>query len=159
MKSRIGIVFALIMSWYSNNCSAQIIEPATWSHEVSDADVKKGQVVELCFKVELDPSWYVYATDQDPNLGPLPTTVTFTGKGFELLGGPEPIKVITKYDGVWKGEVRIITESGGGFKQHIRILEDNPEIRAVINYTVCSMETGQCVMGEEELDIDLKALR
>ncbi|GAA3605067.1 protein-disulfide reductase DsbD family protein [Flavivirga amylovorans] len=131
---------------------AQILEPAKWSYTIQE---NSSQELELTFKVSLDDTWYVYATDQNPDLGPIPTTINLEGSGFKIIGEPKPIKVKTKYDEIWEGDTRVITESGGGFTQRIKVLEPNPKIKATINYTVCSMETGQCVFGEQEFDINL----
>ncbi|GAA3605023.1 hypothetical protein GCM10022396_22880 [Flavivirga amylovorans] len=136
----------------SFSIKAQILEPAKWFYTVQE---NSNQELELTFKVNLDDTWYVYATDQNPDLGPIPTSLELKGEGFKTIGEPKPIKVKIKYDAIWEGDTRVITESGGGFTQRIKVLEPNPKIKATINYTVCSMETGQCVFGEQEFDINL----
>ncbi len=136
----------------SLSVEAQILEPAKWSYIIQENSSKE---LELTFKVNLDDTWYVYATDQNPDLGPIPTSVKLEGSGFKNIGEPKPIKAKTKYDEVWEGDTRVITESGGGFIQRIKVLDPNLKIKATINYTVCSMETGQCVFGEQEFVIKL----
>ncbi|GAA3604988.1 protein-disulfide reductase DsbD family protein [Flavivirga amylovorans] len=148
MKYILTYLIALFLLSVSN---AQILNPADWTYQLS----KEDHELELQFKVKLDDTWYVYATDQDPDLGPIPTSLELKGEGFKKVGAPKPIKVKTKYDAIWEGDTRLITESGGGFTQRIKLLEANPKINATINYTVCSMKTGQCVFGEQEFNIKL----
>ncbi len=132
--------------------NAQILDPADW--EFSQLDAKVGETQEVTLKVILDDSWYIYSNDQDPELGPKPTEITFAAHpSYELVEGLKPLKVKEKYDDIWEGNIRFIDESGGGFIQKIKVLKDNPVIRGTIVYSVCSMVTGQCVFPEEEFEI------
>ncbi len=135
----------------------QLLDPADWEVEVNSKTVLIGREAELCFTVRLDEGWYIYSPDQDPDLGPVPTSVELLkGKEFKIIGKPIPIKAIEKYDDIWEGTVRIIAESGGGFKQLIKVLGANPTIRGTISYTVCSEETGQCIFPEDDFEINIK---
>ncbi|GAA3605107.1 hypothetical protein Q4Q39_08935 [Flavivirga amylovorans] len=85
IKLRTFILGIILLGVFSLH--AQILEPAKWSYTIQE---NSSQEIELTFKVKLDDTWYVYATDQNPDLGP-----------------------------------------------------------------ICSMETVQCVFGEQEFDINL----
>ena len=131
---------------------AQILDPADWEYGKLTAQI--GETQELTLKVILEESWYIYSNDQDPDVGPKPTEVTFEPHAsYELVGNLKPLKVKEKYDDVWVGNVRYIDESGGGFVQKIKLLQPNPVIRGTIVYSVCSMETGLCIFPEEEFEI------
>ncbi|WP_208103850.1 protein-disulfide reductase DsbD family protein [Flagellimonas ochracea] len=148
MKYIIVSIFTLL----SLQVNSQLLDPADW--EFSSVTAKVGETQEIKLQVILDDSWYIYSNDQDTDLGPRPTEVIFERhSSYELLGELRPIKVKEKYDDIWEGNIRYIDESGGGFVQKIKILQDNPVIRGTIVYSACSMVTGQCVFPEEEFKI------
>ena len=127
--------------------------PAKWQFSVAENVVEIGQEATLRLEVELEDTWYIYSTDQDPEVGPLPTEIRFEPhESYALKGAPVPVKVKQKYDEVWLDSIRIVGESGGGFLQKIRILDQNPVIKGRIIYSVCSMETGLCVFPKENFD-------
>ena len=133
---------------------AQTLDPAVWEISSSKAGMAVGKETDLRFTIQLKEGWYIYAPDQDPDLGPVPTSVVFEeSDAFTPLGEPKPVKVKEKYDEVWEGTVRIIEESGGGFIQKIQVLKANPVIRGRIIYTVCSEKTGQCLFPEKEFEV------
>ena len=135
----------------------QLLDPANWEVKVKNGTVQIGKEAEVCFTVQLNKGWYIYSPDQDADLGPVPTSFELiNGKDFKIVGKPIPMKVIDKYDDVWEGTVRIIKESGGGFRQRIKVLEANPTIRGTISYTVCSEETGQCIFPDDDFEITIK---
>jgi len=132
--------------------SAQTSRVASW--EITGST--EGKETALRFTVDLEEGWYIYAPDQDPDLGPVPTSVIFEkSDAFTPVGMPKPFRVKEKYDEVWEGTVRIIEESGGGFTQTLQVLKANPVIRGRIIYTVCSEKTGQCLFPEKEFELTL----
>ena len=151
MKKQQIFTVLLLFIFPSVSVFSQVLKPARWTYETS----KAGDEIAIFFKVELDSGWYIYSPDQDPDLGPIPTSVNFEVKGYELMGKPEPFGVHTKYDTVWEGNIRIIEKSGGGFIQKIKVLQPDPVIRGKVVYTVCSEKTGQCFFPEEDFEITL----
>lgn len=158
MKRAKYLVFQLffVLSIYVGH--GQILEPAHWECSVDVGEgLAIGDVVSLIFKVDLDKGWYIYSPDQDPDLGPVPTSARFEESGsFKVIGKSAPIGVKEKYDDVWKGTVRIIDGSGGGFYQRIKVLKADFTMRGTIIYTACSEETGQCIFPEEDFEIHIK---
>ena len=127
--------------------------PARWQFSVAENRIKVGREATLRLEVELDDTWYIYSTDQDPEVGPLPTEIRFEPhKSYALVGAPVPVKMIQKYDEIWLDSIRIVEESGGGFLQKIRVLDENPVIKGKIIYSVCSMETGLCVFPKKDFE-------
>ena len=151
MKNR--MVHLLVL--FALQTNAQILDPADW--EITPIKAKKGEVQEITLKVILEDSWYIYSNDQDPEVGPKPTQIEFVPHpSYELVGELKPLRVKEKFDNVFMGPIRYIDETGGGFVQQIKVLQPNPVIRGTIIYSVCSMETGQCVFPEEEFEIKIK---
>jgi len=133
---------------------AQILEPAKWSHEASVKEVKIGDEVELIFKAVIDPDWYLYSSDFDPDLGPMLTEFEFIpNASYELIEGIIPIDPKEKYDEIWEGKIRYF-KGTGEFRQKIKILAVNPVIKGSYSYQVCSDIDGKCIPFDDEFTFD-----
>ncbi len=129
---------------------AQILEPAKWSYDVSNKEVQIGDEVELIFRAHIDPDWYLYSSDFDPDLGPMLTEFTFeTNSNYELVGEIVPVNPKKKYDEIWEGEVKYFTGIGE-FRQKIKITGENPIIKGSYSYQVCSDVDGKCIPFDDE---------
>ena len=130
--------------------SAQILEPAKWSYDVSEKEVKTGDEVELIFKALIDPDWYLYSSDFDPDLGPMLTEFTFEpNSNYELVGEIVPVNPRKKYEEIWEGEVKYF-KGIGEFRQKVKIIGENPVIRGSYSYQVCSDVDGKCIPFDDE---------
>lgn len=138
--------------FFCGTVTAQLLDPADW--RCTSDTIAIGGEGTIFLEVVLDEGWYIYSPDQDPDLGPVPTSVTFGEDGsYELVGGLVPIGAREKYDDVWEGTVRTISGSGGGLEQRIRVLRKGATVRGTISYTVCSERTGQCIFPEEDFEL------
>jgi len=147
MRKLFVLFFALII-W--DGLSAQILEPAKWSYDVSSTEVTVGDEVELIFKAVIDPDWYLYSSDFDPDLGPMLTEFEFLpNQNYELVDGIIPINPKEKYDEIWEGNIRYF-KSTGEFRQKIKITGDNPIISGTYSYQVCSDVDGKCIPFDDE---------
>lgn len=139
------VVFFIIHGLY-----AQILEPAEWSYDVSKKEVSPGDEVDLIFKAIIDPDWYLYSSDFDPDLGPMLTEFTFeANSSYELVGGIVPVDPKKKYDEIWEGEIKYF-KGTAEFRQKIKITGDNPIIRGSYSYQVCSDVDGKCIPFDDE---------
>ncbi len=133
---------------------AQILEPAKWSYDISMKEVKIGDEVDLIFKAIIDPDWYLYSSDFDPDLGPMLTEFEFIpNASYELVEGIIPIDPKEKYDEIWEGQIRYF-KGTGEFRQKIKILEDNPVIKGSYSYQVCSDVDGKCIPFDDEFTFE-----
>ncbi len=129
---------------------AQVQRHATWTHSFSKSEVKVGETVELIFKATITPGWYLYSSDFDADLGPTLTEITLTpDASFEKVGKLKPINPKKKYEEVWQGNVTYFTGKAE-FRQTVRILKENPTIKAAANYQTCSEISGLCVLGDND---------
>lgn len=145
---RVLLVFFLASTFSIS--SAQILEPAKWKLEVSKAEVKPGDELDLIFKAEIDKKWYLYSSDFDPDLGPLVTTFSFEpNESFELIGGIKPIGASKGYDSIFEGEYTYF-KGAAEFRQTVRILDEKPVISGTYEYQVCSDIDGRCINFEED---------
>ncbi len=132
---------------------AQILQPASWKVETSKSEVSVGDEIDIIFRAAIDPGWYLYSSDFDPDLGPMVTTFTFDPNGtYELVGGIRAIHPQKKYDEIFKGDVTYFKNTGE-FRQTVKILKTHPRISGKYSYQVCSDVSGQCIPFDESFTV------
>jgi thiol:disulfide interchange protein DsbD len=132
--------------------AAQLLEPTKLSTSVSPATAKVGDEVELIVNARIDPTWHLYATDFDPDLGPTVFTFTWTkNPAYELVGKPKSIGTKKKFDTVFKGDVTYF-ETTGQIRQRIKLLQPGAlTVQASVEYQTCTDADGRCIPGEGAL--------
>ncbi|MCA6078629.1 protein-disulfide reductase DsbD family protein [Fulvivirga sedimenti] len=139
------ILFSVLLISMHQSLFSQVLEPSKWEYDVSRSSVQAGEEIELIFKATIDPAWYLYSSDFDPDCGPMVTTFTFEpNAGFELVGELKAINPTEKYDDIFECNVRIFKKKGE-FRQTVKILSPEVIIRGNYEFQVCSDETGQCI--------------
>jgi len=129
---------------------AQILEPAVWNFEISSENVNVGEEVDLIFTATIDPKWYLYSSDFDPDLGPKVTTFIFDeNKSYSLVGDVKPDNPEEKYDDIFEGKVTFF-KGTGKFIQTIKLLQPQVKIEGIIDYQVCSDIDGRCIPFEQD---------
>lgn len=125
---------------------AAIPNPVIWASPVTDVtQARVGDEITLTLTADIESGWYVYSSDLDPNLGPIPTTFTFAPHpSYELIGGVEAVKPKKKYEDVWKGEVTYFVQKAT-FRQKIRLRTQDPVIEISGEYQTCNEQTGTCL--------------
>jgi thiol:disulfide interchange protein DsbD len=145
--------FLFLVAWCRSIAplEAQILQPATWSYYATQPSVSPGDTVDLIFEVAIDPEWYLYSSDFDPEVGPMVTEFTFApDDGYELLGSIRPVGAKRKYDELWEGEYTYFVGTAE-FRQTVRVLSDAlGTIRGSYAYQVCTDVDGRCIPGESE---------
>lgn len=142
-------LFLVSLSGYS-----QVIEPATWSHEVSAQSAKVGEEIDLIFKAEIDPDWYLYSSDFECEIGPMLTTFTFEESDtYALVGGIQPIGAKEKYDEIFECDYTYFRLKGE-FRQKIKVLKPGLVVNGNYEYQVCTDIDGKCIPFEEEFVFD-----
>ena len=151
-KASLIFIFQLIGIAFSS--SAQILKPIHWSHEVSAGQVKVGEEVELIFRAQIDPDWYLYSSDFDPELGPKVTTFHFEKHpSYALAGNIKPIDPKKKYDDIFEGEYTYFLGTGE-FRQRIKVLQPDLVVRGSYEYQVCTDVDGRCIPFEDDFAFD-----
>ncbi|MEQ9437763.1 MAG: cytochrome c biogenesis protein CcdA [Cyclobacteriaceae bacterium] len=130
---------------------AQILHPATWQVRWSQEKATVGDEIDLVFTVTIDPDWYLYSSDFDPELGPMVTEFTFEpNEGYELVGEIKPIGAKEKYDDLWEGTYTYFTEKAE-FRQTVKVLDKSlDKISGSYNYQVCTDVDGRCIPFDDE---------
>jgi len=133
---------------------AQVLTPSEWTHSVSKQQVEIGEEVELIFTAKIDSDWYLYSSDFDPDCGPMVTSFTFEkNDSYELIGDLKAIDPTEKYDEIFECNVKIFKRTGV-FRQKVKILTTNPQIKGNYQFQVCSDITGQCIPFDYDFNFD-----
>lgn len=144
----LSLSIGLLLAWLPG--TAQVLQPADWTYYPSQEEVEIGEEIDLFFDAELEGSWALYAAEIDPALGPVPASFTFEpDESYALVGKTVSVNPKQKYDPMWEGDI-LYFEGRALFRQRIRILKENPQIKGTHLYQLCSNRDGRCIMGEEE---------
>lgn len=128
--------------------SAQILQPAKWSTDVTAKDVKAGEQLELIFNVAIDNNWYLYSSEFPCEDGPIETTFTFEpNEGYQLIGGIVPVNPVDKYDEIFECDVKVFKKTAQ-FRQKVKMLKAGAVIKGTYEYQVCTEVDGRCVPGD-----------
>jgi thiol:disulfide interchange protein len=131
------VLSALLACLLSFSAFSQIQNPVKWTFSVSKTDVKVGDEVELIFKSTVQDGWYMYATDFDPDCGPMLTEIFFTDtKNFQLVGKLIAINSHEKFDSVFGCNVKIFKKAGE-FRQKVKVTGSPLSIKGSIEGQVC----------------------
>ena len=96
------VLLAIILTLTSVSLFAQVRKTTSWTFDASKVEVNTGDEIDLIFKVTVINDWYIYSSDLDPDVGPIPTEVRFEENGsFEVIGALIPTKPKKKHDEVW----------------------------------------------------------
>ncbi len=130
----------------------------TWQMSVSPQSAKIGETVELIFKASIDDKWYMYSNDFDPNLGPMLTEFSFKNDpSYKALGKTKAIKPKKKFDDTWGGNVTYFV-GRAEFRQKIKVLSKNLNIKGSISYQTCTDVDGKCIPYEQDFGFSPKDL-
>lgn len=146
------VLFSLFLLLYSSLGFSQILKPASWSTATSKTSVNIDEEVDLIFNVTIDPGWYLYSTDFDPDCGPIVTSFTFVpDPSYQLVGEIKPINAIDKYDEAFGCDVRVF-KTKAEIRQRIKVLTSNLKISGTYDYQVCTEE--KCITFDGEFSFN-----
>ncbi len=148
------ILFSLIFIIFSSSGFSQILKPATWSTSTSKTSVNINDEVDLIFHVTIDADWYLYATDFDPDCGPIVTTFSFVpDPSYQLVGEIKAVNAIDKHDEVFGCDVRIFKKKAE-LRQRIKVLTSNLKISGTYDNQDCTEVDGKCIPFDDEFTFD-----
>jgi thiol:disulfide interchange protein DsbD len=132
----------------------QILNPAKWKVELSKQEIKVGDVIDVVFKAKIDKTWHLYSNDFDAELGPILIEFDFEDNAsYERIGKVKPINAQKHYDKIWEGEVSYF-ENTAEMRQQIKVKSLPLKIEGTFDFQTCSDVSGQCVMGDDEFDLN-----
>ncbi|HDZ06422.1 hypothetical protein LCGC14_0513160 [marine sediment metagenome] len=147
------LILVFILALTSQIGQSQVMEAPEWKAETQESTIAKGDTITVLFTAIIPQDWYMYSSDFDPNLGPLVTEFKFNDtKQFKLLGNLEPIGQKKKYDELFEGDYTYFTKEAK-FKQRFIVNSENPDIKAIVSYQICSDVNGQCIPFESDISV------
>ncbi|MGZ2371681.1 protein-disulfide reductase DsbD domain-containing protein [Ancylomarina sp. YFZ004] len=153
MNRRITVLVGLLLM-LSSLSFGQILTPAKWKVDLSKTEIKVGDVIDVVFKAKIDKSWHLYSNDFDPELGPILIEFDFEANAsYERIGKVKPLNSKKSYDKVWDGEVSYF-ENTAEMRQQIKVLSLPLKIEGTFDFQSCSDVSGQCVLGDDEFDLN-----
>lgn len=147
------LILVFILALTSQIGQSQVMEAPEWKAEIQESTIAKGDTITILFTAIIPQDWYMYSSDFDPNLGPLVTEFKFNDtEQFKLLGNLEPIGQKKKYDELFEGDYTYFTKEAK-FKQRFIVNSENPDIKAIVSYQICSDVNGQCIPFESDISV------
>lgn len=144
--------FTFLLAMFHLLAWAQLKQKPTWQINVSKNQLKPGDITELIFTTNIDKDWYMYSSDFSEDVGPIVARFDFVKHAsYELVGSIKPIGSHKHFDDVFGGEVSTF-EKKAEFRQKVKILQANPQIKVTAEYQQCSQITGQCILYENDFD-------
>jgi thiol:disulfide interchange protein DsbD len=154
MDKSVRILLTLLFIVYSGIGFSQILQPATWSTSTSKSTATVNEEIDLIFHVTIDPDWYMYSTDFDPDCGPIVTSFSFVpNQSYKLVGGIKPVNAIDKHEEIFDCDVRIFKKKAE-LRQRIKVLSANLKISGKYEYQVCTEVDGKCITFDDEFTFD-----
>ena len=138
----------IVLALTSLSLSAQPIDPVAWKTSVKqDAE----GVYAITFSASVDKGWHIY--DLGPyEGGPMATTFTFEGEGFELQGAVEAsVESVKQHNDIFDMEIGHY-EGSVDFVQKVKA-QSGTVINVMAEWMVCNDEN--CVTGERDFKIKL----
>jgi thiol:disulfide interchange protein DsbD len=112
----------------------EILDPIEWTFS---AVAGKDNEIELRFTAKLDKGWHLYSTDLPKDGIPIPTSFSFTGKGFETIGSIIAPKAIVERDSILDLNLAYFKDSVT-FIQRVKLTESIPAIAGQVEFNVCN---------------------
>ena len=83
---------------------AQILKRIEWNFKIDSSGFENLNEVKLVFTANIEPTWYLYSSDVDPNVLTKDTQFEFkNNNSFTLVDTIIPINPKIKYDSIWEG--------------------------------------------------------
>merc|ERR1712065_30870 len=155
IKNMKKTLFTILLSLITVTLFAQIENHVSWKSHISKEEASIGEEIELIFEANIDKDWYLYSSDFDPDLGPMLTEFSFEeNNSFELIGDIKAINPKRKYDSlIWDGEYTYFTKKGE-FRQKVKVLSENFEVKVAIMGQTCSDIDGKCILFNQDFTLD-----
>lgn len=154
MKKFLIVFLVLLATGFSK---AQILEPTTWKVSLSKDKPSVGEEITIFFDATIDPDWYLYSSDFDPDLGPILTSLSLNEHtSFRTIGKLVPQNPKKKFDPVWEGEVTYFTKKAR-FTQKVLILAEKVQLQGNLEFQSCTDVDGRCINGKKKIDFNFTA--
>jgi thiol:disulfide interchange protein len=125
--------------------TGQILQPVHWKFSVVKVSDTESDLV---FTATVDKGYHIYAMDNDPNAGPIPTSFSFVSSpAYVLSGKMKEGKAIQDYDPNFDMQLKYF-EGEAVFRQRIRVKGPGPfTVKGTLTFMVC--DDSKCLPPED----------
>jgi len=149
------LYFFLLLVFTVATVNAQVKITTSWTYDALPKSAEVGEEVELIFNVSIIKDWYIYGPVQKESVMAIPASPIFKeNDSYELVGDFYAVDPKYKYDNIWGDTVQYFKTSGQ-FRQTIKVLKPNLDIKGTLEFQTCSDITGLCVLYEEDISFDM----
>ena len=141
------LVFLIVgLSFVVASIAQKAQNETAWKVSLSKANFELGEEIEVIITVNINDGWHLYASDFDPNCGPLPTTIKFTSNdSYTPVGDLTSVDARKFFDEIFECNVSDFSHVAV-FKQKIKVLDKTLVLDAIARYQICE-SNGMCLMG------------
>ncbi|MBW8050695.1 MAG: hypothetical protein FVQ77_10235 [Cytophagales bacterium] len=150
------IIFIPLFAWAQSE--KELMHLTNWEFNFSKSidEVKAGDEIDLVISVLIDDDWFLYSSDFDPDLGPMPAEFHFEeNDSYELVDSTKAVNSKKKYDEMWEGDYTYFKHNGE-FRQTIKVLKETLSVKGSQTYQLCSEIDGSCIPFEAEFVFQFK---
>ena len=145
---RISLLLLCCLLWLLPAGAQVTVGEVTWRVELKK--VSK-DTFDLIYYADIKQGWYLYSSQLDPNLGPIPTSIGYSASihlphlssdlystcGPLIETGPE---IHDDFDEIWETQIKKFAK-GATFTQRIALLDKKVPIKGTIEWMVCNDES------------------
>ena len=145
-------LFLLGLFFLASSVFGQKVPSADWSYAITESNVKVDDVIEVIFTTPIPEGYHIYSNDYG-DCPPVKAHFTYNqNSSFDLVGDAKAIGSHHYIDDIFECEVADF-ENKAEFRQQIKLLSSNPNIKGVLEYQMCTSD-GMCVLFEYDFRID-----
>lgn len=130
----------------------EVLEPVHWSVNVGPI---VNDTVEAHFSAKIDDGWYVYSSTLDPDIGPVPTSITYLNEGDSTYSLIESIEesdhVKEGMDAIWQAKIKKFADNVV-FVQRIALHDTFVTVKGYVEFMTC--DNSRC-LPPQDLDFEL----
>ena len=147
------LALTLIILAVGTTTYGQVKEAPEWKAKIKQKSFEVGDTITVKFTAKIPHQWYMYSSDFDPDLGPMVTEFQFReNPGFKIIDSLIPLGAKQKYDEIFEGNITYFTKKAV-FEQKFKVQTEDPVIKAVAYYQICSDKNGQCIPFTTEIPV------
>ncbi|MDX1761914.1 MAG: protein-disulfide reductase DsbD family protein, partial [Christiangramia sp.] len=147
------LILAMIILAVGTSTYGQVKKAPEWKAKIRQSSFNVGDTISVKFTAQIPENWYMYSSDFDPELGPTVTEFQFEeNPRFKVIDSLVPLGAKQKYDEIFEGDITYFTKKAV-FEQKFLVKAEDPRIKAVASYQICSDVNGQCIPFTSDIPV------
>jgi hypothetical protein len=127
------ISFSLLL-FAAFSLSSQVQNPVSWKAEYHQLNATEGEII---IHATIEKNWHTYSQKVTSD-GPVPTSFSFTPKGYELVGKVEESEAHEEFVPAFDAKIFVYTDKAE-FKQKVKLTSKSPVTASFkVEYMSCN---------------------